>query len=125
MSAPLKNTGEGPKRPPESSQSPSSKKLRETVRFYEKVWTGTGSPGVHGEAVQMDVDQLERRLAEERGTKSPQMAYATAVGPDGGFQAGFTKIVAMRLISSKSKTILTIQPLNSIDNLDIHNLLND
>lgn len=103
MSAPLKNTGEGPKRPPESPQSPSTKKLRETVRFYEKVWTGTGSPGVHGEAVQMDVDQLERRLAEDRETKSPQLAYARAVGPDGGFQAGFIRIVAMRLISNRKQ----------------------
>lgn len=108
MSAPQKDTGEGPKRPPESPQSSSNKKLRDTVSFFEKVWTGTKSTGAHGEGVEVDVDQLERRLAEERArhqeaasletvslrrtpVSSPkhEMQHTQGFGPDGSFQARY------------------------------------
>ncbi|KAH1009838.1 hypothetical protein HUJ04_002143 [Dendroctonus ponderosae] len=119
MSGPQKNVGEGPKRPPESPQSP--KTLRETVSFYEKVWTGSGSAGVRAEGVQVDVDQLESRLAEEKArhqeavaleavslrrapTLSPRhdVRHTSGFGPDGSFQAGISpnflsKCFAMRL----------------------------
>ncbi|XP_066158002.1 muscle-specific protein 300 kDa isoform X10 [Euwallacea fornicatus] len=117
MSAPRKDIGEGPKRPPESPQSPSSGKLRETVRFYEKVWTGTGSPGIHSEGVHVDVEQLERKLAEERARhqevaertepSSPrhEMQYRSGIGPDGSFQESFTTTTEEGNLASGVRTV--------------------
>lgn len=50
---------------PERSPSPSTKKLRERVSFFEKVWTGSKSGNVESEEM-VDVEELERKLAEER-----------------------------------------------------------
>lgn len=64
MSDPEKNKGATPKRPPDSP-STSSKRLRDRVSFYEKVWTGSGSSSLDSDDV-VNVDELERKLAEER-----------------------------------------------------------
>lgn len=55
------------KRPPERSLSPASKKLRERVDFFEKVWTGHESGAVHDapDAV-VDVEELEKKLENEK-----------------------------------------------------------
>ncbi|KAF7272974.1 hypothetical protein GWI33_014281 [Rhynchophorus ferrugineus] len=79
MSAPQKDPGGGggggtdPDRPP---GSPASKRLRETVSFFEKVWTGSKPVTELGEGVRLDVDQLERRLAEERARHLEEVAVA-------------------------------------------------
>ena len=104
MSAPSKDPGEDPKRPPDSPQSPASKRLRDRVSFFEKVWTGTRS-GAGGEGVDINVEELERRLAEERArhagpsqfehvtlkhtpSSSPKhVVHTQDVNPDGSFQA--------------------------------------
>lgn len=58
---PEKTRGDPQRSPPERSP----RKLRERVSFFEKVWTGSSRPGnVVEEPV--DVEELERKLAEER-----------------------------------------------------------
>ncbi|KAJ8984008.1 hypothetical protein NQ317_006862 [Molorchus minor] len=106
MSAPSKDPGEGPRRPPENPPSPQTKRLRDRVSFFEKVWTGTRS-GTAGEDVNIDVEDFERKLAEERArhagqshvehvtlrhtpTSSPKHAasgYVQDAEPDSSFQA--------------------------------------
>ncbi|KAL3268200.1 hypothetical protein HHI36_007325 [Cryptolaemus montrouzieri] len=62
-----KGHGESPKRPPDSPKSPDSKKLRESIKFFEKVWTGTRSSTGAATAVSAeDVEDFERRLEEEK-----------------------------------------------------------
>lgn len=110
MSVPQKDRpGEGPKRPPDKRpESPASKRLRERVSFFEKVWSrGTGSRSSLDEDVSPTdaVEDLERRLlAEERArcaepgrlehvalrhTDSPRhvVRHLQEVQPDGSIQA--------------------------------------
>lgn len=79
MSDPIRDTGQkGPKRPPDNSDhqssstsSPTKKQLKERVTFFEKVWTG-GASSSGGESDEggggavVDVNEIERRIAEER-----------------------------------------------------------
>lgn len=119
MSASKKDPTEGPKRPPESPQrmvdnpqsrpdspsSPASKRMREKVSFFEKVWTGTKSGKVGDEgAAGVDVSEIEKRLEEEkarhlehrqleqvtlRHTGLPKhVVHMKEVGPDGTLKAG-------------------------------------
>ncbi|XP_060527804.1 muscle-specific protein 300 kDa isoform X12 [Cylas formicarius] len=125
MSASGKDPGEGPKRPPESPQSPSHKKLRETVSFYEKVWTGDNrAAGTHGEGVCVDVEELEKKLAEERSRHfeesalekvslrhTPQASprrdvqHSQTVGADGSFQETFTSTTQEGDLSTGARTV--------------------
>ena len=68
MSNPRKNHGDdegGGKHPPGSPTSPATKRLRDRVSFFEKVWTGTRSGSLEDTST-LNVDELERKLAEER-----------------------------------------------------------
>lgn len=65
MSTPEKSRDDRKRLSPERSPSPSTKKLRDRVSFFEKVWTGSKSGNVESEEM-IDVDELERKLAEER-----------------------------------------------------------
>lgn len=61
-----KNKGATPKRPPDSPAS-SSKRLRDRVSFYEKVWTGSGSsPSSLESDDSLNVEELEKKLADDR-----------------------------------------------------------
>lgn len=116
MSASKKDPTEGPKRPPESPQrltdsppsrpeSPASKRMREKVSFFEKVWTGSKSGRVEDEGAHgVDVSEIEKRLEEEkarhlehrqpeqvtlRHTGFPKhVVHMKEVGPDGSLKAG-------------------------------------
>lgn len=119
MSASEKDRTEGPKRPPESTSrhvetplsrpdspsSPASKRMREKVSFFEKVWTGSKSGRVGDEvAGDIDVSEIEKRLEEEkarhleprpleqvtlRHTGFPKhVVHTKEVGPDGTLKAG-------------------------------------
>jgi hypothetical protein len=109
MSAPKRDPGEGPKRPPESPTSPGGRRLRDRVSFFEKVWTGAGSGVVEG-VTAVDVEEFERRLAEERarnlegsrlervalrrtppGSPRQLVQHAQEVQPDGSIQARVSK----------------------------------
>ena len=102
-SSPRKDPAEGPKRPPEgpsSPTSPSQPRLRDRVSFFEKVWTGGGRSGVVEAVSAADVEEFERRLAEERSRNlernrleqvtlrhTPTRVLHTEVQPDGSIQA--------------------------------------
>lgn len=88
---------------PESPSSPSSKRLKERVSFFEKVWTGSRS-GVAPDEEGVDVLEIEKKLEDERlrhtgqsqlehvtlrQTGSPRrVVQVTEVGPDGTIKAG-------------------------------------
>lgn len=60
--------GGSPKRPPDTGQSPTSKKLRENIKFFEKVWTtGSRAEGGSEGISERDVEEFERRMERERG----------------------------------------------------------
>lgn len=65
MSSPEKSKDDRKRSSPERSPSPSTKKLRERVSFFEKVWTGSKSGNVESEGI-VDVEELEKKLAEDR-----------------------------------------------------------
>ncbi|KAF5308513.1 hypothetical protein FQR65_LT06178 [Abscondita terminalis] len=67
MSDSKKNQGDDSKHPLDSpsSSSGSAKRLRDRVRFFEKVWTGNKS-GVLETGDSLNVDELEKQLEEER-----------------------------------------------------------
>lgn len=119
MSASKNDPTEGPKRPPEPSprskespysrpdspSSPASKRMREKVSFFEKVWTGTKAGKVEDEGADgVDVSEIEKRLEEEkarqlehrqleqvtlRHTGFPKhVVHLKEVGPDGTLKAG-------------------------------------
>ncbi|KAK9890576.1 hypothetical protein WA026_011946 [Henosepilachna vigintioctopunctata] len=59
--------GEHPKRQADSPKSPGSKKLRENITFFEKVWAGSQTcEGAASAVSAKDVEEFERRLAEEK-----------------------------------------------------------
>lgn len=120
MSASKKDPTEGPKRPPESSprrvespqlrpespSSPASKRMREKVSFFEKVWTGSRSGRVQDEGASgVDVSEIEKRLEEEKARHLEQrqleqvtlrhtgfpkhVVHTKEVGPDGTLKAGY------------------------------------
>lgn len=126
MSASKKDPTEGPKRPPESPisrveghhsrpdspSSPASKRMREKVSFFEKVWTGTKSGKVEDEgAGGVDVSEIEKRLEEEkarhlehrqleqvtlRHTGFPKhVVHMKEVGPDGTVKAGILFFISL------------------------------
>lgn len=119
MSASKTDPTEGLKRPPEPSprpvedthsrpdspSSPASKRMREKVSFFEKVWTGSKSGKVGDEAAgAVDVSEIEKRLEEEkarhlehrqleqvtlRHTGFPKhVMHVKEVGPDGTLKVG-------------------------------------
>ncbi|KAG5889995.1 hypothetical protein JTB14_035907 [Gonioctena quinquepunctata] len=120
MSAPKKDPGESPKRPPDSPQSPASKKLRDRVSFFEKVWTGSEA-GAVGDGTGVDVQDLERRLEEERSrhlghtqlehvtlrqTSSPRhVVHLKEVGPDGTFQETYTSTTEEGDLATGAKSV--------------------
>lgn len=97
---------------PDSPSSPASKKLKERVSFFEKVWTGSRS-GLAPEDEGVDVVDIEKRLEEERlkhlgqsqletvtlrQTGSPRrVVHVTDVGPDGTVKAGY--LIFLTIIS--------------------------
>lgn len=101
MSAPAKDPTEGPKRPPDSPTTPTGKRLKDRVSFFEKVWSG-GKSGTVETVSSVDVEEFERRLAEERARNvehsrleevtlrspsgSPRRLVHQEVLPDGSFQ---------------------------------------
>lgn len=54
-----------PEKGKEGAASPSHQKLRDRVSFFERVWTGGGAGGSVAEE-EVDVEEIERRLAEKR-----------------------------------------------------------
>lgn len=127
MSTSKKDPGEGPPRPPDdrpdSPHSPASKRLRERVSFFEKVWSGSSDDELHRDPevgglsrskfTAMDMEELERSLREERRknvgethlehvtlrkTGSPRhVVQMREVGPDGTIKAGlFCYVVAKK-----------------------------
>lgn len=119
MSASKNDPAEGPKRPPDPSprrveghasrpdspSSPASKRMREKVSFFEKVWTGSRSGKVDEDgAGGVDVSEIEKRLEEEKArhlgnrqleqvtlkhTGLPKhVVHMKEVGPDGTLKAG-------------------------------------
>lgn len=54
------------KRPPERSLSPASKKLRDKVDFFEKVWTGSEGGHLDDSMDATAVEELERKLEHEK-----------------------------------------------------------
>lgn len=71
------------------------RKLRERVSFFEKVWTGSRSGNVESEGT-VDVEELERKLAEERAKHQEQ-----------------SQLERVRLRPSTSQ-ILTVHPGESV-----------
>lgn len=65
MSSPEKSREDRKRSSPERSLSPTTKKLRDRVSFFEKVWTGNKSGTVESEET-LDVEELEKKLEEER-----------------------------------------------------------
>lgn len=61
MSDPHDRGGTPPRAPPDS---PTTRRLKDRVSFFEKVWSGSRAGTVEPSA--FDVDQLERKLAEDR-----------------------------------------------------------
>ncbi|XP_057659189.1 muscle-specific protein 300 kDa isoform X4 [Diorhabda carinulata] len=120
MSQPKKDSGEGSKRPPDSPQSPSSKKLRDRVSFFEKVWTGSESGTLKDESG-VDVEELERKLQEERarnagGThleqvtlrqiKSPRhVVQMKEIGPDGSYKETYTSTTEEGDLTTGTKSV--------------------
>ncbi|XP_074030429.1 muscle-specific protein 300 kDa isoform X10 [Leptinotarsa decemlineata] len=128
MSAPQKDPGDcpkgppdSPKRAPDSPHSPASKKLRDRVSFFEKVWTGSGSGAVGEGVAGVDVQDLERRLEQERHrhvghtqlehvtlrqTSSPRHAvHLAGIGPDGTFQETYTSTTEEGDLASGTKSV--------------------
>lgn len=126
MSASRKDSTEGPKRPPESPQrlddnsqsspdspsSPASKRMRDKVSFFEKVWTGIKSGKVEDEGASgVDVSEIEKRLEEEkarhlehrqleqvtlRHTGFPKhVVHMKEVGPDSTVKAGIPLFLSL------------------------------
>lgn len=101
MSEPFKNDQKpGGDRPPEPSPSPStSRRLRDRVSFFEKVWSGEDSPRKQQNPINVvDVEAYERRLADEKQKhfanrlenvqlRSPAGEYHLQETPDGTFKA--------------------------------------
>ncbi|XP_072386756.1 muscle-specific protein 300 kDa isoform X12 [Diabrotica undecimpunctata] len=120
MSQPTKDPGDGAKRRPDSPQSPASKKLRERVSFFEKVWTGSKS-GAVGDDGGVDVEDLERRLMEERSrnvvdthleqvtlrhTGSPRhVVQMKEIGPDGTYKETYTSTSREGDFTSGTKSV--------------------
>lgn len=57
--------GSPSKRPPDSPAS-AAKRLKDRVSFFEKVWTGTHRSSEESVDSSIDVNEIERRLEEER-----------------------------------------------------------
>lgn len=102
MSSPKKKPGD----PPGPSESP----LRDRVSFFEKVWTGSPSGVLEGPSA-VDVEELERRLDEER-QRHAEHAHLEQVSlrhaplePDGSFQETVTSTVEEGDLASGVKTV--------------------
>lgn len=114
MSAPRKDPDRPEKRPPESP----GKNLKERVSFFEKVLTGSRLSGAAEGVSSADVEEFERRLAEERAKNlehsrlepvtlrhtptSPRhlVQRKEVVEPDGTVQAG---IIFQKLLLNLKK----------------------
>ncbi|KYB25174.1 hypothetical protein TcasGA2_TC034350 [Tribolium castaneum] len=109
---------EGPKRPPDSPTTPPGQRLRERVSFFEKVWSG-GKSGVVETVSSVDVEEFERRLAEERlrnaerGRLEPvalrhtprHVVHTHEVRPDGSIQETVTTTTEEGDLGSGVKTV--------------------
>ncbi|XP_064211053.1 muscle-specific protein 300 kDa isoform X18 [Tribolium castaneum] len=109
---------EEPKRPPDSPTTPPGQRLRERVSFFEKVWSG-GKSGVVETVSSVDVEEFERRLAEERlrnaerGRLEPvalrhtprHVVHTHEVRPDGSIQETVTTTTEEGDLGSGVKTV--------------------
>lgn len=85
MSAPQKDPSEGPKRPPDFSPSP-SKRLKDRVSYYEKVWSGgAGASGASPSSLGHGLTSFDSR---NQSSPAKVVQHTFTQGADGrSFQA--------------------------------------
>ncbi|CAH0554442.1 unnamed protein product [Brassicogethes aeneus] len=121
MSAPGDDPGGGER--PHSPSTPTRRKLKDRVNFYEQVWAGSPPADSAGPSRIINVDEFEKKLSEERrklstfelehvalrhtptGSPKHMVQRLQEVKPDGTFEETITKTTQEGDLASGVKTV--------------------